>query len=280
VSTIARPPFRWTGNKHDLLDQLRPLRPRSFDRYFEPFLGAGAMFWDIARAFDGPCFLSDANTDLVLTYRVIRDDVDGLIDALSRLAAAPATQENYLDRRAAYNARNLVEVDRAAHFIFLMQTCFNGVYRVSRNGYNVGWNKRPTHSSVLNADLLRACSAVLRRGNVHIDVADWRRVVDATQPGDFVYLDSPYVPVSETANFTGYTADGFAERDHRDLAAALRMLARYGVQCMLSNSDTPLVRDLYAGFEIRTVYRGGRMNCKGDGRGRVPELVICGGYTT
>lgn len=278
MSTIARPFMRWPGNKHDLLEQLRP---RAFSAYHEPFLGAGAMFWDVARTFDGPCYLSDANADLVLTYLVIRDDVEYLIEVLRGIAARPATKDTYLGVRSDFNAhREALAVERSAWFIYLMQTCFNGVYRVSRNGYNVGWNKRPTHSSVLNADLLRACSAVLRRDNVHIDVADWRRVVDAAQPGDWAYFDSPYVPVSATADFTGYTVDGFTLQDQRDLAAAFRALTRSGVQCMLSNSDTPLVRELYYGLPMRTVWRGGRMNCKGDGRGRVAELVICGGYTT
>lgn len=281
MTTIARPVHRWTGSKHDLLDQLRPLRPRSFRRYFEPFVGAGAMFWDVARTFDGPCFLSDANADLVLVYRAIQGDVESLIAELGHLAAAPPTQENYLSRRHDYNTRpNMHPVTRAAHFIFLMQTCFNGLYRVSRNGYNVPWKKRPSHSTVLNADLLRACSAVLSRGNVQIDVADWRRVVDAAQPGDFCFFDSPYVPVSATADFTGYTADGFEERDHRDLAAAFSAMVRSGVQTMASNSQAPLVRELYDGFDMHTVWRGGRMNCKGNGRGRVPEYVICGGYAT
>lgn len=280
MTTIARPVHRWTGSKHDLLDQLRPLRPRTFRRYFEPFVGAGAMFWDVARTFDGPCFLSDANADLVLVYRAIQSDVESLIACLERLAAAPATQDTYLRVRAAYNAKALGGVNRAAAFIFLMQTCFNGLYRVSRNGYNVGWSKRPSHSTVLNADLLRACSAVLSRGNVQIDVADWRRVVDAAQTGDFCFFDSPYVPVSSTADFTGYTADGFEERDHRDLAAAFSAMVRSGVQTMASNSQAPLVRELYDGFDMHTVWRGGRMNCKGNGRGRVPEYVICGGYAT
>lgn len=280
MTAIARPFCRWPGNKHDLLDQLRPLRPRTFSAYHEPFLGAAANFWDVARTFDGPCYLSDANADLVRTYCVIRDEVDALIYELQQLTAAPATQENYLARRAAYNSNSLLVIERAAHFIFLMQTCFNGIYRVSRNGYNVGWNKRPNHNTVLNADLLRACSAVLSRPNVHLSVGSWQRVVDAAQPGAFVYIDSPYVPVSETADFTGYTVDGFAASDHRDLAAAFRGLVRSGVQVMASNSHTPIVRDLYDGFPMHTVWRGGRMNCKGDGRGRVPEYVICGGYET
>lgn len=278
MTAIARPAFRWTGSKHDLLDQLRPLRPRSFGRYFEPFAGSLAMFWDVSRTFGGPCFLSDTNADLVLTYRVIRDEVDHLIAELGHLAAAPATQDNYLNRRHDYNTRpDMHPVTRAAHFIYLMQTCFNGIYRVGPRGYNVPWGKR-SHSAVLDADVLRACSAALRRDGVHVGVADWRTAAVAAEPGDWVYFDSPYAPASDTANFTGYTADGFTERDQRDLAAAFRVMARSGVQVMTSNSDTPLVRELYRGFPMHTVWRGGRMNCKGDGRGRVAELVICGGY--
>lgn len=250
-----------------------------FRRYFEPFVGGGAMFWDVARTFDGPCFLSDANPDLVLVYRAIQSDVESLIAALEKLAAAPATQDTFLRVRAAYNAKALGGVNRAAAFIFLMQTCFNGLYRVSRNGFNVGWNKED-FSTVLDPHLLRTCSSVLSRGNVHITCCDWRWTLTEAQPGDWVYADPPYAPATSTEKFTNYTVDGFTLRDQRDLAAAFRALDRSGVQCMLSNSDTPLVRDLYAGFDIVDVTRGGRMNCKGDKRGRVTELVIRGGYTT
>jgi DNA adenine methylase len=277
-ATIARPAHRWTGSKHDLLDQLRPMRPRSFARYFEPFVGGGGNAYDVLRTFDGPCFLSDANADLVNTYRMIRDHVDPLITVLGRLAERPPCQTAYLDTRHDFNTRpDAHPIDRAAWFIYLMQTCFNGLYRVSRNGFNVPWGKR-SHSAVLDTDNLRACSALLRRPNVHIDVADWHRVLDSAEPGDYVYFDPPYQPPPDATGFTKYTAQDFTEADQRELAAAFAYLVRRGVACMLSNSDTPLIRELYSGFDIREVWRSGRMNCKGDGRGRVRELVVIGGY--
>jgi DNA adenine methylase len=280
VNAIARPCWRWLGNKHDLLDQLRPLRPRSFRAYHEPFLGAGAMFWDVARTFNGPCYLSDANADLVLTYRVIRDEVDRLIALLGYLAARPATAEAYYDVRGAYNKHGDAQaVERAAWFIYLMQTCFNGLHRTGPRGFNAAWGKRG-HDTVLDAELLRACSNVLNRGNVHINVGDWQCALDSVQSGDYVFFDSPYVPASATAKFTKYADKDFTERDQRDLAAAFRGLVRHRAQAMASNSDTPLVRDLYAGLDIAEVTRGGRMNCRGDRRGRVTELVIRGGYST
>jgi DNA adenine methylase len=237
------------------------------------------MFWDVARTFDGPCYLSDANADLVLVYQTIAMDVEALIEGLGGLASAEPSKEFYLRCRTDYNENRLPPVTRSAHFIYLMQTCFNGLHRTGPRGFNVPWGQR-SHSAVLDADLLRACSAVLNRGNVHISVGDWRSALDSMHSGDYCFFDSPYVPVSATAKFTKYTASDFGERDQRDLAAAFRALVRSGVQCMLSNSDTPLVRDLYDGFDIAEVTRGGRANCKGDRRGRVTELVIRGGYST
>jgi DNA adenine methylase len=277
--TAARPAWRWTGSKQDLLDQLRPLRPRSFRRYFERFLGGGAMAYDVLSVFDGPAYLSDANEDLINAYRVVRDDVETLIGEVAHLAAQPAADYTYYDVRSAYNSRrDASPVRRAAWFIYLMQTCFNGLYRVSRNGFNVPWNKHESHSTLPSADLLRACSSVLGRGNVRIDVADWRRVIDSAEPGDYVYFDPPYQPPPDAVGFTKYTANEFTERDQRDLAAAFSHLVRRGVYCMLSNSDVPLIHDLYSSFDRRIVYRGGRMNCKGDGRAKVPEVVVIGGY--
>lgn len=264
----ARPFIKWVGGKRQMLPQLQAGVPSSFGRYFEPFVGGGALFFALQPKH---ATLNDANRRLVRAYRGIRDDVEGVIDWLSSFQYTPEVYERI----------RLAEVDRfrddaqvAAWLVYLNKTCFNGLYRVnSRGQFNVPIGKytNPTICDVAN---LEACSAALQ--GTRIDCTDFEESVDAAGPGDLVYFDPPYIPASATASFTAYTSDGFGYHDQVRLAGvALRLRVR-GVHVLLSNSDTPLTRALYRGWTLQEVSRRGTVSCKGTDRKAVGELLISG----
>jgi DNA adenine methylase len=261
------PFLKWAGGKGQLLRQYAPLIPRH-ERYFEPFLGGGAMFFSLCPS---SAVLSDSNPRLIATYRVVRDDLDALLPWLARFREAHS-ETSYYAVRARYNEGAGTVAERAAMFIYLNKTGFNGLYRVNaRGGFNVPYG-RYRNPSVFDVDVLGRASAALQRADLrHGDFADALR--DAAR-GDFVYLDPPYHPLSATASFTSYTSDAFDETQQERLAALYRDLDGRGCRVMLSNSDTPLVRKLYRGFRRRAVSASRSINCVASGRGPVREYVI------
>ncbi len=275
----ATSPIKWVGGKGRLLAELRGLRPIKFGRYFEPFLGGGAHFLDLGHG-EVKSFLSDANADLILTWRAIRDDPDGLTRHLDELSSSvPYTRPSYEAIRREYNEQAQEDgTERAAWFIYLNKTGFNGLYRVNRKGlFNVPFGKtangeRPAlHGEATIALVSRA----LQGAELHC--SDFRgawTIGRGPLPDDFVYLDPPYVPASITSDFTGYTAGKFGESAQRDLAREFVSLAERGVLVLASNSDTPLVRQLYDGFPMTKVTRSGSVSCNVAKRQRVGELII------
>ncbi len=271
----ARPFLKWAGGKQQLLSQLEPLFPQKFTRYIEPFVGGGAVFfhlWNRARLPE-EVYLFDSNEELINTYRVVRDQVDELIELLT------AHRQNH-SREYYYSIRNLDRQptnrlsapERAARTIYLNKTCFNGLYRVNSKGqFNVpmGRYKNP---AILNAELLRAASRALY--NIHLEVLDFRRLPGISRPGDFFYVDPPYAPISKSANFTSYTRGSFDDADQRELAHVFRELTDNGCYCMLSNSYTPFILELYRGFRIEVVQANRAINANANRRGRVKEVVV------
>ena len=220
--------------------------PDKIGTYYEPFLGGGAVFFELAREKRFKrAVVGDLNADLVNCYQAVKDDVDGLIAEL-RSGRYSYSRENYLEVRA-WDTVPLSATERAARLIFLNRTGFNGLYRVNQSGgFNVpfGSYKSPT---VCDEPALRAASAALK--NVKIVCADFEKVLKGAKPGDAVYLDPPYVPVSETSNFTGYNGGGFGSEDHERLAKKFKELSNAGIPTILSNSSAPLALSLYDGFE-------------------------------
>lgn len=277
VKLQAAPFVKWAGGKSQLLEQFEPLFPAHFNRYIEPFVGGGAVFFHLhnqGQIGDG-VVLNDMNKDLMTCYEVIQDQVDQLIEELRR-HEAHKTDKSYFyeirewDRKPGFKERSPVE--RAARTIFLNRTCYNGLYRVnSRGQFNVpfGSYKNPT---ICDEDNLRAVSWALQ--GIKLYSEDFERCVDWVEPGDFVYLDPPYHPLSETSSFTSYTRDDFGEADQRRLAETFRQLDRKGCRVMLSNSCTPFIRELYKGYRRKKVIARRAISCKGDGRGGVSELVF------
>ena len=266
VDGPRRPFIKWAGGKRQLLPELLRYVPERFGRYYEPFVGGGALFFELR---PHAARLTDVNERLIRTYRGVRDDVESVIALLSRFPHDPTVF--YELRDADIDTGTDWEV--AAWFIYLNKVGFNGLYRVNRkNRFNVpfGRHKNPT---ICDAATLRACSAAL--AGATIEKLDFEAAVAGAEAGDLVYFDPPYVPLSVTSNFTSYTSDGF-DRDAqvrlRDVALALK---QRGVHVLLSNSSAELVRDLYRdGFTTTEVHATRLVNSKVTGRGAITELVI------
>jgi DNA adenine methylase len=264
-----RPILKWVGGKTQLLDQLKPLLPKTWNRYFEPFVGGAAVFFDLrTRRPNMAAFLSDVNAELVNCYLSVRDDVDGVIAALRKHVHS---RDHYYDVRA-WKPAELAPAQRAARTIFLNKTGYNGLYRVNRSGqFNVPFG-RMNNPMFCDVENLRACSKAL--AGVSIAHGDYSEVLRRAKKGDFVYFDPPYVPLSTTSDFTAYIPGGFGEGEQRKLAKVFAKLAARGVEVMLSNSDTPLVRELYADFDIRVVYAARSVNSNATRRGKLAEVVV------
>jgi DNA adenine methylase len=269
--TFLRPFVKWAGGKSQLLRQFRSLYPESSSvgRYVEPFLGSGAVFFHVQALLQpSRALLCDTNTELIDTFLAVRDELDDLIKLL-RQHHKRHGESYYYDVRAQSPA---ARVARAARLIYLNKTGFNGLYRVNSRGiFNVPFG-RHVNPRIFDEDLLRAASAALQKADLR--TGDFRDLSAGARKGDFIYFDPPYQPLSKTAYFTSYTSGSFGENDQRDLAALYAKLDRRGCLLMLSNSDTPLIRDLYSGFHIQQVSARRNINSDSKKRGPVSEVVV------
>ena len=268
---VGRPFLKWAGGKGRIVTELEARAPREFGAYFEPFVGSGAFFLALrATGRVSKACLADVNPALIDTWAVVRDQVEPLIRALRRHAARH--DRDYFYQQRGRDPARLGPVGRAARLIYLNRTCFNGLYRENRAGqFNVPYG-RYVRPRICDPDNLRAVSAALH--GVRLACEPFEAVLGRARPGDFVYFDPPYQPRSPTASFTAYARSGFGERDQRRLADLVLELQRQGVAVLLSNSDTPLTRALYAGFRTDTIQVRRSINRRADGRGRVPEIVV------
>lgn len=265
---VAVPFLKFAGGKRQLLPEIRKHVPASFGRYFEPFVGGGAVFFDLCAAgrIDKAC-LNDSNIELMLTYSQIHNNVEPLIVTLREHSELHSEKHYYAVRAM----RGMPQLAAAARMLYLNKTCFNGLYRVNNSGgFNVpfGRYKNPT---ICDADNLRACSRALQ--DVALFSVDFASLTE-TRPGDFMYFDPPYWPANGTSNFTNYTAGGFGPDDQQRLADHALALRKSGVHVLLSNADLPPVRKLYKSFYMRTVQANRSINSKGGKRGAVGELLI------
>jgi len=264
---MTKPFLRWVGGKTQLLPELLARVPKKINRYYEPFVGGGALFFALRPL---RAHLSDSNAELMTTYRVVRDDVDMLIKFLR---AIPYDKESYLKIRAE-KLNN--PVFAASRMIYLNKAGFNGLYRVNQKGeFNVPFGRTSSGEPpvVCDEESLRACSEALWETSINSD--DFSLALDRVGNGDFVYCDPPYAPASATANFTGYQAGGFGWAEQERLSAAAEALAARGTKVMLSNADVPRVRELYAwASSVERVEARRSVNSRGDKRGKVGELII------
>ncbi len=275
IEEKPKPFVKWVGGKRQLLKQFLRMNlypPEKFsaktNRYFEPFVGGGAVFFDLLP--EKAC-LSDLNPDLVVTYNVIKNNVDALIKSLKK----HAHNKEYFLKVRAKDPKKLSDVEIASRFIFLNRTCFNGMYRVNSKGqFNVpfGDYAKPL---ICDENNLRKVSQALR--HVEIKNQDYKAVLKKAKKGDFIYFDPPYYPVSKTASFTSYTAETFLDKEQLELRDTFLALHKRGCFVMLSNSDTPFINKIYKGHKgvrINKVEAGRMINSNAAGRGKVTEVLV------
>ena len=273
IDPAAAVPFvKWPGGKRTLIPAIARHFPDEVETYWEPFVGGGAVFFTFAKRIER-AMLCDANEDLVITYQVVKADVDALIERLGQHERAHrrhSGKQNKDGKSYYYRVRDdepSDPVEVAARFIYLNKTCFNGLYRVNKAGrFNVPEGKY-AKPDICNADKLRRASNALAKA--HILFGDFGRTVQPAT-GDFIYCDPPY-----DGTFTGYQAAGFPQDAQKRLRDAADSWAKTGATVLLSNADTPAMRSLYAdGFAIESVQAPRNINANAAGRGNAPELLI------
>lgn len=268
-----RPFLKWVGGKTSLLAQLEPVFPRHVDRYIEPFLGGGAVFFFLKHKFPRlRAFLRDSNKELINCYRVVRDRPIELMRWLDHHSAEFKKHGSayFYAVRAEHSLTD--DLARAARTLFLNKTCFNGLYRVNAKGeFNtpVGSNLNP---GLYERENLLACSLALR--DAQLEAEDFRMLSREARKGDLIYFDPPYVAVSEYSDFKRYTADQFRDAEQAELANVFRELDAKGCHLVLSNSEHPRTRELYSAFKIEVVSAPRFINCKPGGRGNISEILV------
>lgn len=269
---LVMPVLKWVGGKRQLLDTLTPLMPKPIRGYCEPFLGGGAVLFSLQPK---KAIVNDINTDLIHVYQIIRDNVEELISTLEQFEN---TSEQFYavrdwDRdKSRYAAFS--DVEKAARIIYLNKTCYNGLYRVNNAGeFNApfGNYKNP---NIVNAPVLRAVSSYFNTAEIEFRAQSFEEVLKIVPKGTFVYLDPPYDPISDTANFTGYSKGGFGKDEQIRLRECCDDLNRRGIKFMLSNSATEFIREQYKAYEITPVRAKRAINSVASKRGDVEEVVV------
>ena len=272
---MAKPFLKWVGGKAKLLPELTRRLPDDLakKRYFEPFLGGGALFFSTRALYRNEAFLSDENADLIQAYAAIKGDDLSVLQELLR-CFSDLSGDFYYETRSRWNGDRLnwSAQKRAACFIYLNKVCFNGLYRVNREGrFNVpmGTAKNP---KIVDLKTIKAAHIAL--AGADLAAIPFELALPRIGSGDFAYLDPPYHPASSTANFEAYCKGGFGPIRQCVLAAECQKLHERGGLFMLSNSDTPFIRELYQGFHIDSVSAPRSINCDATKRGKVGEVIV------
>jgi DNA adenine methylase len=255
---ISRPILKWAGGKTQLLDQLLPRIQPTYHRYVEPFFGGGALFFNLR---PGSSVIADINPELINLYQAVADNVETVIGHLAQYR----NQEKIFYQVRAQDWTRMSPTEAAARTIYLNRTCFNGLYRVNRRGqFNVPYGKY-RNPKILDASALRSASTLLSK--TKILCADYKTVLGQhVSSGDLVFLDPPYLPISKYADFRRYTKEQFTANDHIELADEVKRLHELGCHVILTNSNHPLVRELYKDFHIQIVQTKRYISCHGADR--------------
>ena len=272
-----QPFIKWVGGKRGLLKQLLPLFPKEFQNYHEPFLGGGAVFFELyslGYLKDKKIYLSDINAELINTYKTIKNNPNELIDNLKNFKEQHSKEFYYyireLDRKE--NFKDLTNIQRATRFIYLNKTCFNGLYRVNKKGYfntPIGSYKNP---NIADEEIILNASEALQ--DAIITNQSFTKVIENINKNDLIYFDPPYYPLTKTSNFTSYDANCFLEDKQKDLFTLFEELDKKGCFVIHSNSDTEFIKKLYKNFKIELVQANRFINSKSNGRGKINEVLI------
>lgn len=268
---LVRPFLKWAGGKRQLLPELRKYIPSRYNTYYEPFVGGGALFFDLQRK---RAVINDTNAELLNCYIVIRDAVEELIAALEQHRNEEAYYYALRDWDRAHDFAARPAVERAARVIFLNKTCYNGLFRVNSQGqFNVpfGRYKAPT---IVDTAVLRAVSKYLNNNVITMLNVDFAEAVRGAKRGDFIYFDPPYDPVSDTASFTSYDVNGFSRAEQIRLKGVVDELTQRGCKVLLSNAYTSFIADLYKNYTCIKVGASRAINSHAQGRGKVDEILV------
>jgi len=271
----AKPFLKWVGGKKKIIPQIKQYIPESYCRYFEPFIGGGALFFDLEPKI---AYINDINKVLISAYKNIKNHPHEIINKLEDLQKI--FYEKYNEERKTYfyeirDAFNNIEYNsllKTSYIIFLNKTCYNGMYRENLKGkFNVPFG-RYKNPKILDEKNILTVSKLLQ--NVTITDYSFEKAVEDVKSGDFIYFDPPYHPLSITSNFTSYSNGGFTKEDQIKLRDVFKDLDEKGCFVMLSNSDTIFIREIYEEFTQKTVLAARSINCKAAGRGKINELLI------
>lgn len=271
---VPKPFVKWAGGKTKMIPFILSSFPESVKTYYEPFVGGGAVFFEMLRLKRfKKAVLSDSNPDLMNAFATIQEHVDSLVTELKKPRYKYEKKTYY--RIRGEETDTMASVERAARFIYLNRTCFNGLHRVNKSGgFNTPFGKY-VDPLICDEDNLRAVSKALK--GVTLRCEDFTTVVEKAKEGDAVYFDPPYLPISETSSFTAYGIDGFAEEDHWRLKGLFRKLHLRGVSVVLSNSLCDLTKEMYSGFDIRELTGARNIGGPAEYRKAVKEIMVVGG---
>ena len=271
---LVSPILKWVGGKRQLLDEIIPRISKNYSTYVEPFVGGGAVLFELQPK---KAVINDSNAELINVYKTVRDNPDELIKVLEKHAAQNSEEYFYevraLDRTSQYE--ELSSVEKAARIIYLNKTCYNGLYRVNSAGqFNSPYGKYK-NPNIVNATVIRAMSNYLSQNKIDIRTGDYRDVLKGLRKGAFVYLDPPYMPISSSSSFTGYTEGGFGYDEQVALKEECDKLKAKKIPFLQSNSDCPEIRELYKDYTIITVQAKRAINSNAAKRGEINEVLIC-----
>lgn len=269
---LVSPILKWVGGKRQLLPEIRKYIPKKFTTYYEPFVGGGAVLFDIQPQ---KAIINDVNSELINLYQVVKDDVEALIEDLAK----HKNESDYFyevrawDREPAiYN--KLTNIERASRIHYLNKTCYNGLFRVNQAGQFNSPFGRYKNPNIENSITLRAVSKYFNEANIEFKNTDFEESVKGIRKGAFVYFDPPYDPVSDSSNFTGYAKGGFDRDEQIRLKSLCDRLNERGVKFLLSNASTDFILELYKDYKIEIIQAKRAINSNGDARGEVDEVLV------
>lgn len=272
MDNSIKPIVKWVGGKRQIISNIKKYIPKKYSTYYEPFVGGGAVLFDIKPQ---KAVINDVNEELINLYKVVKEKPDELIDTLKK---HKNEQEYYYQIRELDRDKekfdSLSDVERAARIHFLNKTCYNGMFRVNSSGeFNVPFG-RYKNPDIVNKKTIKAVSKFLNKSHVKIRNCDFEEAVKGIRKEAFVYFDPPYDPISDSSSFTGYDKSGFDREEQKRLKNLCDKLNKRGVRFLLSNSSTKFIRELYNDYKIEPVMAKRAINSKADKRGEIEEVLV------